>query len=94
MRPTAALPGVVVGHALLLRPVDLHIGGVQVDGHLHRQRRLAFGGEQIEGPLREVSKGGLESGQMVRPEPAANPAAVVEASTGTADSSAAATSAR
>lgn len=70
VRTTRALALIVAGHALLLRPVDLHVSRVQIDGHLRRQRRLALGIEQVEGPLREVSDPHLDPDQMLGTEPA------------------------
>ena len=70
MRTASALTLVVVGHALLLRPVDLHIGGVQVDGDTRAEPDPTLDGQQIDRSLHEVSDRGLDPGQMLRPEPA------------------------
>ena len=43
MRPPTPLPLVVERHPTLVPPVHLHVGGVQIDGHL---------GAQGRGPLR------------------------------------------
>ena len=70
MRTASALTLVVVGHALLLRPVDLHIGGVQVDGDTRAEPDPTLDGQQIDRSLHEVSDRGLDPDQMLRPEPA------------------------
>ena len=70
VRSAGPLPGVVVGHALLARAVDLHIGGVQVHGDPATQRGPARNREQPEGPLGQVSDGGLDPGQVLGVEPA------------------------
>ena len=57
VRPADPLPLVVIGHAALLAAVDLHVGGVQVDG----DRALDFVGTDLRyflhgaaGALREA----------------------------------------
>ena len=70
VRTARALPGVVVGHALLLRPVDLHVGGVQVQRHLRRQRHLPVRRQQAEPTIGQIGGPGLDPGQLLRAEPA------------------------
>ena len=70
MRTTSTLTLVVVGHAPLLRPVDLHIGGVQVDGDTRAEPDPTLNRQQIDRSLHEVSDRGLDPRQILRPEPA------------------------
>ena len=70
MRTASALPLVVVGHALLLRPVDLHVGGVQVDGDTRAEPDPTLDRQQVDRTPHEVSDRGLDPGQMLRTEPA------------------------
>ena len=51
MRPAHPLALVVIGHAALLAAVDLHVGGVQVDGdRALGQGRRPLRGHQVQHP--------------------------------------------
>ena len=69
MRTAGPLPGVVVGHSLLAGPVDLHVGGVQVESGSAAQPHPARSREQPEGPAGQIGGGGLDPGQVVGLEP-------------------------
>jgi len=51
VRPPHPLALVVIGHAALLAAVDLHVGGIQVDGDRPAgQRRRARSGQYCQHP--------------------------------------------
>jgi len=67
---TGSLSGVVVGHALLARPVDLHVGGVQVDGDPAAQPGPAVNWEELDGASDQVGGRGLDPGHLLGTEAA------------------------
>ena len=63
VRPPRPLAGVVVGDALLLRPIDLDVGGVEVDRGPHRcQDGASWLGQRRERPAHEHAHGPAQVG--------------------------------
>ena len=95
MRAAHALPLTVIGHATFLAAVDLHVGGVQVDGDRpFGQRCGPRRGRQVQHPRRDRRQPRSTAFHCPAVIRRATPAAVVELSPGTGASSCPAASAR
>ena len=67
VHPPALHPGVVPPDPVLLRPVDLYVGGVAVDGGISQHQRCPDHGRQHREPaLVDLGQAGLDTGQPVR----------------------------
>ena len=74
MRQAGPLPLIGVGHPAFLVPVDLHVGGVDVDGHRpFRQLSRPLGGQHAHHPGGRLRQAGLGAAPVLRREPAGQP---------------------
>ena len=74
MRTADPLPLMVIGHPALLAAVDLHIGGVQVDGDRPAgQRRRPLRRQQRQHPAGHRRQAGLHRPPLRRSKPAGQP---------------------
>ena len=73
VRAPAALPGVVVGHTAFLTPVDLHVGGINIDRHRLTQDGPARRGQQVQHPLVHRGQPDLDRGPLGRADAPCQP---------------------
>ncbi len=87
VHPPGLHPRVVPPDPFLLAAIDFDVGGVAVDGGSTQHQRAPHRGRHQAQPARvDPGQAGLDPGHPLRGEPAASPAAVVDASTGACSS--------